>query len=70
MAFEQLERFVDTIAKEYKRNENILYMLVLSDYYNTVLSHAKFKSQRLYCEKKMFELNPSYCNGFFKKEKP
>ena len=70
MAFEQLEKFVDCMAAEYKRHENIVFIIVLADYHSTVLSHAKFKSQKMYCEKVIHELNPSFFKGYFKREKP
>lgn len=69
MAFDQLDKFTDTIAKAYKRKEESVYLGVLSDYYSTVLSHAKFRSQRAYCEKVIKELCPAYHEGFFQKPK-
>ena len=70
MAFEQLEKFIDRMAKEYKKKEDSVFLLVLTDYHNTVLSHAKFKSQKAYCEKTIHELSPSFFLGYFKRKNP
>lgn len=69
MAFEQLDKFTDLMIEEYVRSKSTLYMCVLADYYSTVLKHPKFKSQRLYCEKKMWEVCESFCIGYFKPSK-
>lgn len=68
MAFEKLYDFVDLQVKEYKKKENSFYLIVLTEYHNTVLSHPKFKDQKAYCEKKIFEMCPSYYEGYFGKK--
>lgn len=41
----------------------------LTDYYETVLTHSKFKDQRAYCRKKLFEIEPHFAKGYFKSDK-
>lgn len=45
----------------------ILYTLSL--FHDTVLSHAKFRGQKVHCRSVMEKLNPSYCQGYFKGKK-
>jgi hypothetical protein len=36
-------------------------------YHETVLQNRKFKAQRSHCRKILEEINPGYCEGYFKK---
>jgi hypothetical protein len=71
-AFEKLYDFTDKLAERFKKTDNvkvkmeIIYILI--DYYETVLSHGKFVSQRHYCKKMIFELEPNFAIGYFKKQ--
>ena len=67
MAYEQLDKFTDTIAERYKKTQNESLIMVLADYYSTALSHSKFKAQREHCKMVIKELSPSFYQGFFKK---
>jgi len=49
------------------RSKALWAALVL--YYQTVLQHSKFKSQRDHCRYLMEKLNPSWCQGYFKTKK-
>lgn len=72
MAFEQLYKNVDQLADQYERldgrgmiGEARSYLEALVIMYETTLSNAKFKHQRLYCKAKIQRLNPSFAEGYF-----
>lgn len=48
------------------RHEETTLFKALVLYHDTVLSTAKFKSQKQGCRGVLEELNPSFCKGYFK----
>lgn len=69
MAFEKLYLFVDRLAERYKKTENMEILFTLIDYYETVMAHAKFKSQREHCYQTIKKLNAAFFDGYFGKKK-
>ena len=79
MAFEGLNQFTDQIIEmaekerpdvKQKCQYEQMALTILKIYHETALRSAKFKAQRIYCEKAIFRLSPGYYKGYFKKEKP
>lgn len=74
MAFEGLYKFCTEIERMHNATEDIgkqiLLLGVLITYYETALASAKFKDQRMYCQKVIHRISPHFFKGYFKKEKP
>lgn len=68
MAFEQLDKHTDNLKAEYLRTGKAEYLYALTDFYETVCQHAKFKQQKAYCRKAIFDANRAYAVGYFKSE--
>ncbi|MFN8238609.1 MAG: hypothetical protein U0T77_10615 [Chitinophagales bacterium] len=69
MAFEQLDKFTQEMKAAFDKTNKPEYLYVLTSYYETVCSHAKFRSQKAYCRRIIFEMNPAYAKGYFKADK-
>jgi hypothetical protein len=72
MAYEKLFTYIDYIAGEYQRSVNKnngqehIYLDCLLNYGETVLSTAKFASQRAYWKNTIKRINPAFAEGYFK----
>lgn len=68
MAFEKLYTYTDKLAQEYSRTKDMAYIFSLTYYYETILSHAKFKHQKYYCKETIKKIAPAYYEGYFKEK--
>lgn len=74
--FDNLNNHTDYLKVQYEKavkHEKYtiqqLIIMTLTDYYESLRAIAKFKHQRLYCMKVIFELNKPYAQGYFNKSK-
>ena len=77
MAFEKLYECTNSLFDKYDKLEldcdywgssAVLQSAMI--YYQTVLSMAKFRSQRASFEERLFKSNPGFYKGYFKKSYP
>lgn len=47
--------------------QEMLILDMLGSYHDTVLSRSQWRSQRMYCRKKIEEISPAFAEGYFKR---
>lgn len=70
MAFEKIYKFIDKMAELYKKKYDMQYIYCLVEFYETALQEPRLKQQKAHCMRTIYEINPGFFKGYFKRNHP
>lgn len=70
MSFSKVYKYIDNLAVMYKKKFELQYLYALIEFYETALQEPRLAPHKKHCVRTIYELNPSFFKGYFKKSHP